>query len=103
VYGIATQQRTQQHLKDDVLYCKKLKLRLNTGVPCITDLPLKNSCGNYDGRAEGRIMLRVLNHCGASKSPNNVTSTFFNTVRLLPKDLRFDHGASNLPLAPGAI
>jgi len=28
----------------------------------------------------------------APKSPNNVTSTFFNTVNLLPKDLRFEHG-----------
>jgi len=26
---------------------------------------------------------------GARKSLNNVTSTFFNTVHLLPKDLRF--------------
>jgi len=29
---------------------------------------------------------------GVLKSPNNVTSTFFNTVNLLPKDLRFKHG-----------
>jgi len=28
---------------------------------------------------------------GAPKRPNNVTSTFFNTVNLLPKDLRFEH------------
>jgi len=34
---------------------------------------------------------------GARKSPNNVTSTFFNTVHLLPEDLGFEHGApSNL-------
>jgi len=66
----------------------------------------------------------ALNHCGgaellmeAPKSPNNVTSTFFNTVNLPSKDLRltigapnFDHGgagstrgAPNLFFAPGAI
>jgi len=32
---------------------------------------------------------------GVPKSPNNVTSTFFNIVHLLPKDIRF--------LAPGTI
>ena len=29
---------------------------------------------------------------GAQKSSNNVTSTFFNIVHLLPKDLSFEHG-----------
>ena len=33
---------------------------------------------------------------GAPKSPNNVTSTFFNTVHLLPKDLRYEHGGAKL-------
>ena len=37
----------------------------------------------------------------ASKSPNNVTSTFFNTVHLLPKDLRFEHGGAKLASCPG--
>jgi len=36
-------------------------------------------------------------------SPNNVTNTFFNTVHLLPNDLRFKHRVVNLLLAPGAI
>ena len=47
-------------------------------------------------------------HCGgtellreAPKSPNNVTSTFFNTVNLLPKKLRFDHGGAKLDFCPG--
>jgi len=45
----------------------------------------------------------------ARKSPNNVTSTFFNSVHLLPKDLSFEHGGAtclnerNLLLAPGTI
>jgi len=39
----------------------------------------------------------------APKSPNNVTSTFFNTPHLLPKDIRFEQGTPNLLLAPGAI
>ena len=38
---------------------------------------------------------------GAPKSPNNVTSTFFNTVHLVPKDLRFEHGGVKLASCPG--
>ena len=59
----------------------------------------------------------ALNHCGGAKflrkppkSPNNVTSTFFNTANFLSKELRFHHGgagsttgAPNLFFAPGAI
>jgi len=40
---------------------------------------------------------------GTPKNPNHVTRTFFNTVYLLPKDLRFDMGAPNLLLDQGAI
>jgi len=45
------------------------------------------------------------NTAGAPKNPNNVTRTFFNTVglHLLPEDIRFENGAPNLHLAPGAI
>jgi len=35
-----------------------------------------------------------------AKRPYNVTSTFFNTVHLLSKDLRFEHGALNLLIVP---
>jgi len=38
---------------------------------------------------------------GAPKSSNNVTSTFFNTVHLLPKDLKFEHGGIKLASCPG--
>ena len=38
----------------------------------------------------------ALSHCVATKSPNNVASTFFNTVHLLPKDVRFEYGVPNL-------
>jgi len=43
------------------------------------------------------------NHYGGRRLVNNVTSTFFSTVYLLPKDLRFEHGALVLLLGPGAI
>jgi len=41
----------------------------------------------------------------APKSPNNVTSTLFNTEHLLSKDLRFEHGGGrkNLLLAQGVV
>ena len=51
---------------------------------------------------------RVPNHygqrlmtAGAPKSPNNVTSTFFNTVHLLPKDLKFEQGGAKRASCPG--
>jgi len=37
----------------------------------------------------------------APKSPNSVTSTFFNTVHPLPKDLRFQHRGAKLAPCPG--
>jgi len=40
---------------------------------------------------------------GVLKIPNYVTSTYFNTVRLLSKDHSFKYGAPNLLLALGAI
>jgi len=62
----------------------------------------------YQGRNEGER--GASNHYGcterlleAPKNPNKVTSTFFNTVHLLPKDLRFEHGVPNLLPAQGAI
>jgi len=39
---------------------------------------------------------------GAPKSLNNVTSTFFNTVLLLPKYFRFKHGCAKLASCPGS-
>jgi len=60
-----------------------------------------------DGDKEG-IILRAPNPYGraellleASKSPNDVTSTFFHAVNLLPKELRFDHGGAKLASCPG--
>jgi len=40
---------------------------------------------------------------GASKSPNNVASTFFSTVHLLRKDLSFETGGAELLSCTGAI
>jgi len=38
---------------------------------------------------------------GSPKRPNNVTRTFFNTVHLLPEDLRFENGGAKLVSCPG--
>jgi len=38
---------------------------------------------------------------GAPKNPNNFTHTFFNTVHLLPEDLRFENGGAKLASCPG--
>jgi len=38
---------------------------------------------------------------GVPKSPINVTNIFFNTVHLLPKDLKFEHGGAKLASCPG--
>ena len=37
----------------------------------------------------------------APESTDNVTSTFFSRVHLLPKDLRFEHGSAKLASCPG--
>jgi len=37
---------------------------------------------------------------GAPKNPHDVTSSFFNTVHLLSKDLRCEHGAPNVLRPP---
>jgi len=57
-------------------------------------------------KGKGGTIPRAPNHHGgaeslreAPKRPNNVTSAFFSTVHLLPKDLRFEHGVPNSKLA----
>jgi len=40
-------------------------------------------------------------NAGTPKSPKNVTSTFFNAVNVLPKDLKFEHGGAKLASCPG--
>jgi len=47
--------------------------------------------GRNEGGQRGNNSLAAEWLRRARKSPNNVTSTFFNTVHLLPKDLRFEH------------
>jgi len=48
-------------------------------------------------------MPRAPNHWGLPKSPNNVASTFFTAVDLLPKKLRFENGGAKLVSCPDAI
>ena len=36
-----------------------------------------------------------------AENPNSITSAFFNTLHLLPKDLRFEHGGAKLASCPG--
>jgi len=40
---------------------------------------------------------------GAPKSPNKVTGTFFNTIHLLAKDLKFDYGSAKHASCPCGI
>ena len=52
-------------------------------------------------KGQGGAITRVPNHSGGAKNPNNVTRTFFNTVHLLPEDLRFENGGAKLASCPG--
>jgi len=54
------------------------------------------NCTLCQGRSEG-------GNARAPKSPNNTASTFFNTVQLLPKDLRFEYGGAKLASCLGRI
>ena len=59
--------------------------------------------GRNEGGPRGHISPGAESLLGALRSPNNVTSTFFITVRLPPNDVRFERGVPDLLLAPGAI
>jgi len=54
------------------------------------------------GVTKGGTISRAPNHWGTPKSPNNGTNTFFNTVHLIPKELRFEYGGAELASCPGA-
>jgi len=45
---------------------------------------------------------RERNDCGGAEKVHNITSTFFNTVHLLCKNLRFEHGGAKLASCPGS-
>jgi len=63
-------------------------------------LAFANGQGRNEGARGAQCPGRQITLGGAEKS-NSVASTSFNTVHLLPKDLRFEHGGAKL-LAPGA-
>ena len=83
---------------------KPLSCGSDTIEPLRTDRPLR---GVTTGRQGGHNSPGAESLWGrgmtvrAPKSPNNVTSTLFNTVHLLPKDLRFEHGRGKLAYCPG--
>ena len=57
--------------------------------------------GGYWGRARKHNALGAESLRGGAKSPINFTSAFPNTVHLLPKNLRFEHGRAKLVSCPG--
>jgi len=68
-----------------------------------TCLNLYESMTSIQGRTEGQRTMpwRRITGGGAPKSSNNVVSTFFNIIHLLPKDLRFEHGDAKLVSCSG--
>jgi len=66
--------------------------------------------GRNEGCGEGEKIPQAPNYSGSAESlrgtpkfPNNGTSTLFNTVYFLPKDLSFRTWGAKLALCPGAI
>jgi len=59
----------------------------------------RNEGGQRRNNSPGSELRRIT--AGHRKVPQNVTSTFFSTVHLLPKDLRFEHGGAKLASFPG--
>jgi len=57
--------------------------------------------GVYEGEQGGHKSPSAKSLRGRQKVANNVTNTFFNTVNLLPKDLRFEHGDAKHDPCPG--
>jgi len=77
-------------------------------VYCLFSVVVSDYKGRKRRRGKRDTIPRAPNHYGGAdslrgtpKSPNNVTSTFFNTVYLFPKDLRFERGGSKLDSCPG--
>jgi len=54
--------------------------------------------GPVQGRNEGGAIPRATNDCGGRRKVP--TSIFFNTVNLLQKELRFEHGGAKLASCP---
>jgi len=54
--------------------------------------------GTFPGRL---ITIGAPNHCGGADNTKNVTSTFFNTVNLFAKELKFEHGDAKFASCPG--
>jgi len=67
----------------------------------MADINLLTFCCNVRVRNEGAQFLGRRITVGALKTPNNVASNFFNTVHLVPKDLRFEHRRAKLVSCPG--
>ena len=59
--------------------------------------------GHNSPDAESLCEQRITVGGAAPRSPNNVTSTFYDTVHLLPNDIRFEHGGAKLASCPGAL
>jgi len=83
------------------------KLFANVNVCSVLDAALWfNQQGRNEG-ARGRnypgaeSLWGRWNTAGVPKNPNNVTGTFFNTVHLLPEDLRFENGGAKLASCRG--
>ena len=68
----------------------------------------KSPCGGSHKICMNFISINIQMSCdnihdiaSADFQINDVTTTFFNTVHLLPKDLRFEHGGAKLGSCPG--
>jgi len=71
-------------------------------------LHVNQGCFDVTRGYKGGTIPQAPNHCGSAEwlpgAPKNssiVTSTFFNAVHLLPKDLRFEHGGAKHASCPG--
>ena len=82
---LITRSKRKAHVRQKTMSNKKL----------ITQVQGRNEWG------KGGAIPRALNHSGGDKCPNNIASTFFCTVHLLPKDLGFEHGGAKLASCPG--
>jgi len=84
-------------------YKWKHKESLGTPIPRVP-APLHSW---LQGRSEGGKISQAESLWGrrvtawSPKSPNNVTSAFFNTINLLLKDFRLEHGGAKLASCPG--
>ena len=89
--------------ENKICYNPRWMIKCNQSSNFFVDVCVRNTRWSLPGAKQGargaQFPGRRMTARG-TKSPNNFISAFLNTVYLLPKNLRFEHGGANLASCP---